>query len=87
MKKLILITLSLLLLACSLYAVGQQEAEEEGKELSGSVMVYTSMRRSVIDILKEGFEAANPGTTIDIYRSGTSEVLAKFQKNLSRLSS
>ncbi len=80
MKKLVFFALSLLLLVCSIYAVGQPEAEkEEEKKLSGSVMVYTSMRRSVIDILKEGFEAANPGTTIDVYRSGTSEVLAKFQ--------
>jgi len=79
-KKQILVTLSLLFLVGSLYAVGKYEVgKEEEKELSGSVTVYTSMRRSVIDILKEGFEAANPGTTIDIYRSGTSEVLAKFQ--------
>ncbi len=60
-----------------IFIVGQQAAGAE--DLSGSVTVYTSMRRSVIELLKEGFEAANPGTAINIYRSGTGEVLAKFQ--------
>ncbi len=78
MKKIFLITVLLLFFTCLLCAKGQKEAEDSS-ELSGSIMVYTSMRRSVIDILKEGFEAANPGTTINIYRSGTSEVMAKFQ--------
>ena len=80
MKRTMLATLSGLLLVSSLFAAGQQDAATKGEEgVSGSIMVYVAMRRTVIEILKEGFEAAHPGTTIDVYRSGTGEVLAKIQ--------
>ena len=77
MKKVLCFLISVLLLGSYIFVAEQQAAGAE--ELSGSITVYTSMRRPVIEILKEGFEAANPGTTINIYRSGTGEVLAKFQ--------
>ena len=77
MKKVLCIVISVVLLGSYIFVAGQQTAGAE--ELAGSITVYTSMRRSVIELLKEGFEAANPGTTINVYRSGTGEVLAKFQ--------
>ena len=77
MKKVLCFVISVLLLGSYILVAGQQAAGAE--ELAGSITVYTSMRRSVIELLKEGFEAANSGTTINVYRSGTGEVLAKFQ--------
>jgi iron(III) transport system substrate-binding protein len=80
MKKGLVLLLILSLYTAAGFCGGQEEViSEEASVLSGSVMVYTSMSRSVIEVVKAGFEADNPGTTIDVYRSGTSEVLAKFQ--------
>jgi len=80
MKKVLVLLLILGICAVSGFGVGQEEViSEDALTLSGSVTIYTSMSRSVIEVVKAGFEADNPGTTIDVYRSGTSEVLAKFQ--------
>lgn len=49
------------------------------EKIGGTVTIYTSMRRQIIDAVKKDFEAKYPGTTVNIFRSGTGEVMAKFQ--------
>ena len=80
MKRVFCVILALLITSVFCFAGGQTESEAAAEEqIGGSITVYTSMRRQVIEKLKVDFEAAYPGTTIDLYRSGTSEVLAKLQ--------
>lgn len=74
--------LCLMLGLCVVTAFGTPQAEPKAAETAkpaGPVNVYTAMSRDVIDVVKAGFEAAYPGATANVYRSGTSEVLAKFQ--------
>lgn len=76
------VVLALILAAAGLgFATGAEETKPATAAIkpSGSVTIYTSMSRDVIEMLKKDFEAANPGCTINVYRSGTAEVLAKLQ--------
>ena len=61
MKKGLVFLLILSLYTAAGFCGGQEEViSEEASVLSGSVMVYTSMSRSVIEVVKAGFEADNP---------------------------
>ena len=60
MKKGLVFLLILSLYTAAGFCGGQEEViSEEASVLSGSVMVYTSMSRSVIEVVKAGFEADN----------------------------
>jgi iron(III) transport system substrate-binding protein len=49
-----------------------------GALAKSTVTLYTSVPQQIVDEIRVAFEAANPGIKVDIYRSGTSNVLAKL---------
>ena len=53
-----------------------------GRDLSGTVTYYTSKRRDVVDALVKEFQRLYPGIEVNVYRSGTGEVIARFMAEL-----
>lgn len=43
----------------------------------GSALIYTSVPQDVIDVLQAAYERDNPGYTLDVFRGGTSAILAR----------
>lgn len=83
MKRIVSIIL-ILGLSAMLFAAGAQEeavgapVEENLSAASGTITLYTSVPQAIVDNIKADFEANNPTITLEIYRSGTSNVLAKL---------
>jgi iron(III) transport system substrate-binding protein len=47
-------------------------------EAKGKITLYTSVPQPIADKIQSDFQAKFPGITLDIFRSGTSEVVAKM---------
>ncbi len=84
MRKIFMIMM-IMVLAASLWAGGQEETNEivqdPVEDLStaqGSITIYTSVPQTIIDNIKIQFEEQYPDITLDIFRAGTSKVLAKL---------
>ena len=53
------------------------ETEAEAKELSGSITLYTSQPEEDVQTLIDGFNEKWPDVQVDVFRSGTEEVISK----------
>ncbi|NLO39277.1 MAG: ABC transporter substrate-binding protein [Ruminiclostridium sp.] len=54
------------------------EETSGGKEASGSVMLYSSLKEAQLDAIKTGFMSKYPGIKMDYYAAGTSKVATKL---------
>ncbi len=86
MKKLTMVLLLFVSMAL-IWAGGSQETEDSVKpetaveDLSaagGVITLYTSVPQTIIDNIKIDFQTEYPEITLEIFRSGTSKVLAKL---------
>jgi iron(III) transport system substrate-binding protein len=44
----------------------------------GSALIYTSVPQDVIDVLQDAYQSAHPGYTLEVFRGGTSAILARI---------
>lgn len=56
-----------------------EAAKAEGEEVSGSLTVYTSQPEADIQALVEAYNNKYPNVKVEIFRSGTEEVISKVQ--------
>ena len=75
MKKLFVVILSVLALG-SAFAAGNQEDDAEGS--AGSITLYTSETLTDVQSYVDQFEILNPGTEVEIFRLGTTELAARL---------
>jgi len=54
------------------------EAPAEDEPVTGSILLYTSMPDADAARLIEAFEGAHPGITVEVFRSGTEEVISRL---------
>src|SRR6056297_2123523 len=64
-----------------LFAGGGQEAESAGG-MSGTITLYTSETSSDVEGYVRQFEKSNPGTTVEVFRLGTTELVARLMTEL-----
>lgn len=74
MKKTIVTILCLLLITTSIFAGGSKESEAGRKKL----MVYTSMKESLIGGIRDTFKAKYPDIEFDYYSAGAGKLMAKI---------
>jgi len=68
---------ALLVLVASLtFASGMEEESTEG--VSGTITLYTSETLTDVQLYARQFERLNPGTTVEIFRLGTTELVARL---------
>jgi len=75
-KRLFLAVLVALIAVSSSFAAGNQDTN--GKGAGGSIILYTSVPQPIIDKVQEDFMSKYPEITLDVFRSGTSSVVAKL---------
>ncbi|MGH2533553.1 MAG: ABC transporter substrate-binding protein [Thermomicrobiales bacterium] len=78
----LLLCLMLLVAASTSVAAARQASPPAGAaavDASGEVTLYTSVPQELIDGVKEVFEQTYPDVTLNVYRAGTGEVLARIQ--------
>lgn len=76
-KRLILVFLIVLLAVSFSFAAGEQDESEKAAG-GGSIILYTSVPQPIVDKVQEDFMNKYPGITLDVFRSGTSSVVAKL---------
>lgn len=54
----------------------------QAQKPQGTITIYTSTRRDLISKMVQDFESRYPEVKVNVYRSGTGEVIAKFQAEL-----
>lgn len=81
MKKLVTSIITASLLAASLTGCAgqttQTAAPAAAKELSGSITLYTSQPEADAQTLIDGFHEVCPNVEVNVFRSGTEEVISK----------
>jgi iron(III) transport system substrate-binding protein len=82
MKKVGMFTFVLLLFYLSGLFLFMGQMAEGKPEASGTINYYTSSRRDLVDKIVEDFEAIYPDIKVNVYRSGTGEVIAKLQAEM-----
>jgi len=82
MKKTIALLVVALMLSLSLYATGEKEAPQTEGALSGSITLYTSETLTDVQEYVNQFMKQHPGTTVEIFRLGTTELLARLMSEL-----
>lgn len=53
-----------------------------GSEDDGVLRIYTSVTQDTVDAVVEGFEAKNPGTSVEVFRAPTGELTARIATEL-----
>lgn len=76
-KKTCLWLLSMLMLVTMLIA-GCGGSEEKKSDTSNKLIVYTSMKESLIKGIVDGFKKANPGIDVDYQSAGAGKLMAKI---------
>lgn len=71
-KRLLIVMVVALIMVC----VGTSLAA------GSTVTLYTSVPQAVVDEIRLAFQAAHPGIKVDVYRTGTSNVLAKLNAEI-----
>lgn len=79
-KSLVLIFLGLFTVSL-LFAGGGQESEP-GDGMSGTITLYTSETSSDVEAYVNQFEKSNPGATVEVFRLGTTELVARLMTEL-----
>jgi len=88
MKRLISLIVLLVMVAGISFGSGQKETEKvdqpaEDDALSGSITLYTSETLTDVQEYANQFMKLYPETTVEIFRTGTTELTAKLQSELS----
>lgn len=73
MRTLALLFVALLITACGTDAGGDSE---------DTLRIYTSVTQGTVDAVVAGFETANPGVTVEVFRAPTGEVAARIAAEL-----
>jgi len=55
---------------------------QKGEDLSGTVVLYTSVPTDVMDVIKAEFERTQPGVELDVFRSGTGKVMDRIHAEI-----
>ncbi|MCD6396381.1 MAG: extracellular solute-binding protein [Spirochaetaceae bacterium] len=76
-KRFFLLLVTILILTSLSFAAGERE-EEVKDEVGGSIILYTSVPQLIVDKIQEDFGKKFPSITLDVFRSGTSSVVAKL---------
>ena len=58
-------------------AASEEASEEASQDLSGSITLYTSQPEEDIQAMIDGFNEKWPDIQVDVFRSGTEEVVSK----------
>ena len=58
-------------------AASEEASEEAPQDLSGSITLYTSQPEEDIQAMIDGFNEKWPDIQVDVFRSGTEEVVSK----------
>ena len=76
----ILMTLSLLICAVTMSGCGSDSSEKPngGKVASNKLVIYTSMKESLIGGIVEGFKAKYPDIEVDYQSAGAGKIMAKL---------
>lgn len=81
-KKILVVLVLALLILTALAACAPTPAPPSPAaapaEAKGKITLYTSVPQPIADKIQSDFQAKFPGITLDIFRSGTSEVVAKM---------
>lgn len=89
MKKVLSLVLSMALIIATLVGCGGSKskttvpadtavADAGGAQYSGKVMLYSSMKETQLNAVKEAFEKKYPGITLDVYAAGGGKVTTKM---------
>ena len=86
MKKIPVLVFSLLFLIAALFTGGCGAAKETGKTAGGApggtLQLYTSQPEGDVSKLIEGFKKKYPQITVNVFRSGTEEVVARINTEI-----
>jgi len=74
----LLLTLTLILSAVTLSGCGSEEKPNNGKVASNKLVIYTSMKESLIGGIVEGFKAKYPDIEVDYQSAGAGKIMAKL---------
>ena len=69
------VLLSVLVAACG-------AGDSSAGEAEGTVRLYTSVTQGTVDAVVDGFEAANPGVSVEVFRAPTGELTARIAAEL-----
>lgn len=64
-------------LGWSVFAAGTEEVSSSASGPSGTITLYTSVPQPIADKIQADFNEKNPKITLEVFRSGTSGVVAK----------
>lgn len=84
MKRLLSLTLASMLVLATLAGCGNkqsastQNGSASDQQYSGKVMLYSSMKETQLNAVKEAFEKKYPGITLDVYAAGGGKVITKM---------
>jgi iron(III) transport system substrate-binding protein len=81
MKKIVILFLIAVFGVTLVFAGGGQEADSAGG-MSGTITLYTSETSSDVEGYVRQFEKSNPGTTVEVFRLGTTELVARLLTEL-----
>lgn len=82
MKKGLALLVIGLVISFAVFAGAKTEAPQEEGALSGSMTLYTSESLTDVQEYVNQFMQQNPGTTVNIFRLGTTELLARLMTEL-----
>lgn len=70
----------LMLLSLTIFAggCGEDSAQNQNAAKSKNLVIYTSMKESLIGGIIEGFKKQNPGVTVDYQSAGAGKIMAKL---------
>jgi iron(III) transport system substrate-binding protein len=82
MKRGIALAASLLLLVASLGFAGGSGETDDGDPMTGTITLYTSETLTDAQALADEFQQLNPGARVEIFRLGTTELVARLMTEL-----
>ena len=75
----IILTLSLALFALTMSGCGCDDKPKEQKLIGNKLVIYTSMKESLVGGIIEGFKAKYPDVEIDYQSAGAGKIMAKLE--------
>ena len=77
MKKIFVLMLAACLALCTVMVSGCGD-DKNAKNSANKLVIYTSMKESLIGGIVEGFKAKNPGVEVDYQSAGAGKIMAKL---------